>query len=77
MNSKSPATGFRRLGDPGAPEGIRIPDLPLRRRTLYPAELLAHIGPFWALRGIIVPHFGKKVNGAGKSTEFFFPNSIY
>ena len=27
----------------GAPEGIRIPDLPLRRRTLYPAELPAHI----------------------------------
>ncbi len=27
----------------GALEGIRIPDLPLRRRTLYPAELQAHI----------------------------------
>ena len=27
----------------GALEGIRIPDLPLRRRTLYPAELLGHI----------------------------------
>ena len=27
----------------GTPEGIRIPDLPLRRRTLYPAELLAHV----------------------------------
>ena len=27
----------------GAPEGIRIPDLPLRRRPLYPAELRAHI----------------------------------
>ena len=27
----------------GAPEGIRIPDLPLRRRTLYPAELQMHI----------------------------------
>lgn len=27
----------------GAPEGIRIPDLPLRRRMLYPTELLAHI----------------------------------
>ena len=26
----------------GALEGIRIPDLPLRRRTLYPAELQAH-----------------------------------
>ena len=29
----------------GAPEGIRIPGLPLRRRTLYPAELRAHIAP--------------------------------
>ena len=27
----------------GTPEGIRIPDLPLRRRTLYPAELLGHV----------------------------------
>ena len=27
----------------GTPEGIRIPDLPLRRRTLYPAELLGRI----------------------------------
>ena len=27
----------------GTPEGTRIPDLPLRRRTLYPTELLAHI----------------------------------
>ena len=35
------------------------------------------ISAFWALRGVIVPHFGKKVNGAGKSTEFFFPNGIY
>lgn len=29
----------------GAPEGIRIPGLPLRRRTLYPAELRAHTTP--------------------------------
>ena len=27
----------------GAPEGTRTPDLPLRRRTLYPTELLARI----------------------------------
>ena len=26
----------------GTPKGIRTPDLPLRRGTLYPAELLAH-----------------------------------
>ena len=28
----------------GAPKGIRTPGLPLRRGTLYPAELLARIG---------------------------------
>ena len=27
----------------GAPKGIRTPDLSLWRRTLYPAELLAHL----------------------------------
>ncbi len=27
----------------GALEGIRTPDLPLRRGTLYPAELRAHL----------------------------------
>ena len=27
----------------GTPEGIRTPDLPLRRRMLYPAELLARV----------------------------------
>lgn len=26
----------------GVPEGIRTPGLPLRRGTLYPAELLRH-----------------------------------
>ena len=30
-------------GKTGAPGGTRTPDLPLRRRLLYPAELLAHI----------------------------------
>ena len=38
----------------GTPEGIRIPDLPLRRRTLYPAELLGHIHPvlYWKFRDV-------------------------
>ena len=27
----------------GVPEVIRTPDLPLRRRSLYPTELQAHI----------------------------------
>ena len=40
----------------GTPEGIRIPDLPLRRRTLYPAELLGHI------IFCIVPKFSRSVN---------------
>ena len=30
----------------GTPEGIRIPDLPLRRRTLYPAELLGRVSVY-------------------------------
>ena len=40
-------SSFRRECSPfiGTPEGIRIPDLPLRRRTLYPAELLVHVLP--------------------------------
>ena len=29
----------------GVPEVIRTPDLPLRRRSLYPAELRKHIRP--------------------------------
>ena len=40
----------------GAPEGIRIPDLPLRRRTLYPAELRAHIS-FYRLWWRFWEHF--------------------
>ena len=34
----------------GTPEGIRTPDLSLRRRPLYPAELQAHRMIFLALR---------------------------
>ena len=30
----------------GVPEAIRTPDLPLRRRSLYPAELRGRIPPF-------------------------------
>ena len=32
----------------GTPEGIRTPDLSLRRRPLYPAELQAHMMKFGA-----------------------------
>ena len=44
-NKKTPETldftGFSG-GVFGVPKGIRTPDLSLRRRTLYPTELLAH-----------------------------------
>ena len=44
-NEKTPETldftGFSG-GVFGVPEVIRTPDLPLRRRSLYPAELLEH-----------------------------------
>ena len=44
-NKKTPETlDFTGLpgGGFGVPKGIRTPDLSLRRRTLYPTELLAH-----------------------------------
>ena len=44
-NKKTPETlDFNGLpgGVFGVPKGIRTPDLSLRRRTLYPTELLAH-----------------------------------
>ena len=44
-NKKTPETlDFTGLpgGVFGVPKGIRTPDLSLRRRTLYPTELLAH-----------------------------------
>ena len=34
----------------GVPEVIRTPDLPLRRRSLYPAELRKHIAIVWFLK---------------------------
>ena len=33
-----------KTGLSGTPEGIRTPDLLVRSQTLYPAELLAHVG---------------------------------
>lgn len=44
-NEKTPETlDFTGLSGEvfGVPEGSRTPDLSLRRRTLYPTELLAH-----------------------------------
>ena len=43
----------------GAPKGIRIPDLPLRRRTLYPAELPAHMHRRNGAR-LIISYYSKK-----------------
>ena len=40
----------------GAPEGIRTPDLCLRRATLYPAELRAHISNSKILLAVIYSH---------------------
>ena len=36
----------------GTPEGIRTPDLLLRRQLLYPTELLAHISLLERVMGI-------------------------
>ena len=33
-------------GKYGAPGGVRTPDLVLRRHTLYPSELRAHLGKY-------------------------------
>ena len=52
----------------GTPEGIRIPDLSLRRRPLYPAELQAHI--YTAL-------YPKKVFLSTKTGDFFIGARIY
>ena len=52
-NEKTPETldftGFSG-GVFGVPEVIRTPDLPLRRRSLYPAELRKHIAIVWFLK---------------------------
>ncbi len=41
--AKTPSAACASRFSTGAPKGIRTPGLPLRRGTLYPAELLAHI----------------------------------
>lgn len=45
----------------GVPEGIRTPDLTLRRRTLYPAELLRQV-----ICSAILHLNGKNVNASGE-----------
>ena len=70
-----PAAGGQRKGTSlrmslsfGTPEGIRTSDLPLRRRSLYPAELQAHMKLWknWRADACdIVPQFPAPVNGKG------------
>ena len=52
----------------GTPEGIRIPDLPLRRRTLYPAELLGRITQilYWNFRLVSTEKGEPRINWPGK-----------
>ncbi len=50
------------MEDFGTPEGIRIPDLPLRRRTLYPAELLGHTPVLYPKLGLLSMNFLKISN---------------
>ena len=49
----------------GTHEGIRTSDLPLRRRSLYPAELHGHIDFFYSLG--IVSQFQPLVNLESRS----------
>ena len=63
-NEKTPETldftGFSG-GVFGVPEVIRTPDLPLRRRSLYPAELLRQV-----ICSAILHLNGKNVNAPGE-----------
>ena len=52
---------------PGTPEGIRTSDLPLRRRPLYPAELLVHTRILYPQNKLL------STNSCG----FFAPSHIY
>ena len=49
----------------GVPEVIRTPDLPLRRRSLYPAELRKHFENLLLLYNVIV------ILSTGVTTEFY------
>lgn len=44
---------LRHRGPVSAPKGIRTPDLPLRRRSLYPAELWVHMMRFFQCLSIM------------------------
>lgn len=55
----------------GTLEGIRTPDLPLRRRLLYPAELRGHMRAARLHSPVILPQFCSGVNaGSGALRPF-------
>ena len=60
---------FRKLPRFGVPEEIRTPDPTLRRRVLYPAELLGHILLPNHLSGFL-----KKCQEAAPKVARFFPS---
>ena len=73
-NEKTPETldftGFSG-GVFGVPEVIRTPDLPLRRRSLYPAELRRHAA-FFPIFYIIVEVAGKCNANSDKVRKAWF-----
>ena len=60
---------FRKLPRFGVPEEIRTPDPTLRRRVLYPAELLGHVYLPNHLSGFL-----KKCQEAAPKVARFFPS---
>ncbi len=84
--NKKPPPERRRLS--GVPERIRTADLPLRRRTLYPAELRKHLLYPTTPRAKIQPRRHKKdiafclapeefVHSVGRHTEIYEQNVNY
>ena len=80
FDNKKPPPERRRLS--GVPERIRTADLPLRRRTLYPAELRKHLLYPTTPRAKIQPRRHKKdiafclapeefVQSVGRHTEIY------
>ena len=59
----------------GVPEVIRTPDLPLRRRSLYPAELRKHLSNMKLLLAVCqVYHV---LLGGGRSIQLSYGNIIF
>ena len=77
--NKNAPQAIRRLRRAGTPEGIRTSDLPLRRRSLYPAELQARISgtvrstASMRSAGYIVPERSGSVNFYYGPKQKFWP----